>query len=162
MFRNTADTTDVDTLYVVQNVDTMLFHFAEKQCDGDYFEQQTTTMVFTKKLDSVVISIHSGTAADDYSMRSNYKPARLFSYYSVDPAGNILSPTSDTLKKLATYTIAGTTYNDVISITTPVYTIGKPVVYYYAAGVGVIQYDTYDEEEASVAGTYQLVSYSIK
>ncbi len=162
VYRNTADTTDVDTLYVVQNSDTFAFHFAEKQCDGDYFERQNTALVFAKDRDTVTSTINSGTAEDDYAMHGSYKASTLFSYYSVDPAGNILTTTADALKKLPTYSIAGNTYNDVISVTTPVYTIGKQLVVYYAAGIGIIQYDTYDEENAVVTGTYQLVSYSIK
>lgn len=162
VYRNIADPTDQDTLYVVQNSDSMLFHFAEKQCDGDYFEKQLVAMVFAGDRDTVSQEIHSGTGEDDYSMRGMYKGTRVFSYYAVDGAGKILVPYSDTLHQLSSYTVAGNTYSDVIRVISPAYTVHSPVQFYYAAGIGVIQFDTYDQENSAIANTYELVSYSFK
>lgn len=76
VYRNVADATDQDTLYVVQNTDSMVFAYTEKQCDGNYFERQFITMVFAHDRDTVSESIYSGTSEDSYQFHSSMESIR--------------------------------------------------------------------------------------
>jgi len=163
IYRNAIHTTQLDTFKVVHSYDSMLFSFAEAQCDGNYFQQQGFRMDVAGSNDSVNVAIRTTASTDEYSISGRFHEYGIISYYSVSGGKiEVSNYWGDSVTSLQTYTVAGRTYNDVVCISVFQYrTSQSPIKYYFAAGIGLIQFSTYDQEYSQVKDTYELVDYSI-
>lgn len=165
VFRNKADTTDIDTFYIGHSYDSLLFQFAETKCDGDYYQQMGYTLQSRKQRGTADVSIYS-TRSDQYHLAGTYMGFELFSNLSTEQSGEISvsNVARDTLSKLPTYAIGATNYSDVICVASnTLYTVdGRPLKYYYAPGIGLIQFDVYDKANNEIGATYQIIAYSLE
>ena len=167
IYQNAGNAADVDTFFVRNYSDSMDFQFVEKKCDGSYFETRTFKFVSSAHGDSITCLIKAGPNGDNCYLSGFYRQQMLASNFTVENGANpiiVSKYNGDTATLLQNYNVLGSNYSNVLKISSnPVYRNSSiPILFCYAADIGIVQFSTIDQSTNQIGNTYLLKSYVIQ
>jgi hypothetical protein len=150
VYENFNDTTDIDTLTLMNRSAGLEFDYTERHCDGDYHEYVNYQLKSSKTNDTFDIKIWTNLNIDGYSIQGKYHNLNLFCLLNLDKSNETFYVNDyfhDILEFYSNYTIKNKTYSDVVRMTFTQFNPpfpDKAPTYYYGRDQGLIEFVIFD------------------